>query len=238
MDFSGLTQNQKKFLQLNTLIQVDSFYLQFSSIRKLKDEFKNNGMNNWIEKESENGRTIEIKIRNKFNYDCEDQNMLRLLTKYASQLDTENFDNFLKIGLIGKDQFDFSVENCFDSLLSFADRLIQNSKDKLIMIVEGILSNVDCLHSKIQSNSRHAFVTHEDLNNAMFKLSFERNLDYEFTESDKETIDVILSCFYSILTKKFKFGDSSILFEEVRKTENSKAKLLGITNEKSLVLVL
>lgn len=237
LNIKYLSTAEKRFLAVNTLILIDPPLLSSLPIRELMAELRSNHMFNCLESKNKTGRLIQLKIRNKLNFETENQEVLNLITQHTQNLDINNFEHYLSIIYLDSDSFDFSTQNCFIHLLKIVDKTISEKKQKVFFILEQILAKLDAIQGDFTGPDSGTFITNDELQSVLFKLSFERNVDFEFSDAGKESLELLYNLIHVLLKNKYKVINKDFNFEVIKNKEQSKARILGITNDDQLVFV-
>ena len=237
MSTVSLPANQATFLKLNTQVLLSKSSLRLSSVRALRESFESKSLSNWAEAEDDQGAAISFRVRGRLNFDFEDQQTLALFSKYSAALDAHNFEELLAVVVLTPQDFCLHPDDCYDSLLATVDAAARGQGRKVYLVAEGVLTWVDSRHNGPAQEGQQRTVTAEELSNLMLKLSFERHLDFDFSESEHQTVELLASVFFAVLSHKYKFDNHGFPFEDVKRKDQSKARLLGIEAEKGLTLV-
>lgn len=230
------TPSEKRFLSINTFLLIDSALMDSSAVCEMLQEFHSNELYNFQESTSPSNNLIRIKLRNKINFDSENHEILDLISKHSRIIDLSGFENYLSIAILRPETFDFSVENCYKSLINMVDSAVEKDQ-KIFLILEKIVSRVDAFHSDLFSENRKKNIISEDLNNILFKLIFERNVDYEYSESSFDSINIIYNILHVLLKNKYKIMNKGFSYEGVRIKNNAKSRILGISADQKIAFV-
>jgi hypothetical protein len=176
-------------------------------------------------------------IRNREEYEIEQQDLFSIMNKYSRAVDNENFENFLIVIFLDESTFDFSQNTCRKTLESYLTKnTIKN--DKHFFIFEKVIHKIDSFALKGSVLKDDKKVTYEEFSDILLELMFEYNIDYEFSENSDDSIELFYNFLHIILKNKFKDFGKDFLFEGSKIKNNSKSKILGVENEYSVTWVL
>lgn len=136
----------------------------------------------------------------------------RLMEKYGDRPPSQ-----MCVVLLDGDDFPYDATN----LLSFLSSL--KGEERTVLVLEGVSDRVDALK---YAADREATLTRDQLNDAIFTLSFTHGVDTELTDLPTTTAAHLMTLYHAI--RKQSRHASTATFSAPRSRDNSKVRLMGV----------